>query len=66
MTLREFHNGLRIMISIDMYELEEAGVIEVGDMETWTKFRDDPYAWFIRAGPAQADAFWKIMEARGA
>lgn len=43
MTLREFHNALRILTSIDFYELVEAGVIDADDTAEWKAFREDPY-----------------------
>lgn len=64
MTLREFHNGLRLLLNIDMFELEEAGVIEAGDRRDWRRFRKDPFRWFITAPDAIADRLWALMEKR--
>ena len=56
--LRDFHNRLRIMRSIDLYELSDSGV-EVGE---WENFRDNPYTWFIEASDEDAGRVWQIME----
>ena len=61
MTIDEFHNGLRILLNIDMFELEEAGVIAKDDMRAWHEFRDNPWRWFIYAQNAQADRLWALM-----
>jgi len=62
MTLRRFHNALRILIGIDLDELRTAGVVIADDQ--WISFRDDPYRWFIRASDSDAEKVWKIIEAR--
>ena len=64
MTLREFHNGLRILLNIDMHELEEAGVIAKDDMQDWYKFRRDPFRWLITAPDEAAERLWALMEKR--
>jgi len=69
MTLREFHNGLRILINIDRWELEEAGIVktygEIARREaTWESFKKDPYRFFITASDAQAICLWSIIEKR--
>lgn len=56
----DFHNRLRILASIDLYELEDAGV----SMSEWLDFRVDPWLWFIRASDADAQAVWGIMQRR--
>jgi hypothetical protein len=68
MTLREFHNGLRILRGIDRWELEEAGVVgepfNLPDDLRWIAFRDDPYGFFIRADDDTAAKLWSIIERR--
>ena len=64
MTLREFHNALRLLLNIDMFELEEAGVIAKDDMRAWYEFRDNPWRWFITAPAQTAAKLWALMEKR--
>ena len=65
MSIREFHNTLRVLLNIDMDALEDAGVIEVGDRRNWYEFRKDPFRWFITAPDAVADSLWALMQKRG-
>jgi hypothetical protein len=68
MTLREFHNGLRILTSIDFADLVNAGVLTDdadGDSE-WEHFRDNPWKWMIHADDDQAEKLWALMVKRGA
>jgi len=64
MTFGEFHNGLRIMLAIDMHELEAAGIIRQGDRGAWAEFHRDPFRWFIRADDVSAGKLWAIIERR--
>lgn len=71
MKLREFHNALRILVSIDADQFIQAvygqEIEPHHDNEAWKgwrAFRDDPYRWFIRAADPHAEAIWKIMEER--
>lgn len=57
MRLSEFHNALRVLRSIDAYEL--------GDPDWWEQFRDSPYLFFIRCDDDTADVIWRAMVARG-
>ena len=59
MTLREFHNGLRLLRSIDRHEINM-----VMSPEDWFAFRNHPYDFFIRCDDAKAEAIWAVMEAR--
>ena len=63
MTRREFHNGLRVLMNIDKWELE---VTLGGEVSTpmWERFRDNPWQWFIKAPDSQAEAVFKVVEAR--
>lgn len=64
MTLAEFHNGLRILASIDMHELEDCGAIAHGDQSSWLMFRENPWRWFIRVGDDTAERVWSIIQRR--
>jgi hypothetical protein len=56
-TLAEFHNGLRILRSIDSYEL--------GDPEWWPAFRDNPYLFFVCTRDEIQERIWTVMLKRG-
>lgn len=64
MTLRQFHNGLRILLNIDCHELVAAGIIQAGDESAWGEFRNDPFRWMIRAPDPAAEKLWTIIESR--
>lgn len=64
MTMREFHNALRVLLSIDMHELEHAGAIRHGDRNPWGTFRRDPYRFFVRAADTTVERLWTIIERR--
>lgn len=66
MTLDEFHNGLRILSSIDFHELVEAGVIEDDDETEWAVFKANPHRWLNTADDDQAAKLWALMVKRGA
>lgn len=58
MTIDQFHNGLRVLRSIDSWEL--------GDPKLWPEFRDSPYLFFIRSDEERAAKIWGAMVKRGA
>lgn len=58
MTFEEFHNGLRLLNSIDASEL--------GDPEWWPDFQRDPYRFMVRCSDEDADVIWRAMKKRGA
>lgn len=58
MTLREFHNALRILRSIDGHELPDLHPQQV------EAFIADPYAYFIRAEDAVAERIWAAVQKR--
>lgn len=62
MTLTEFLNALRILRSIDRYELVDAG-LQLDDGE-WHDFRDNPYNWICLASDQRAAELWLIVESR--
>ena len=64
MTYNEFHNALRVLMNIDADELENAGVIDIGDARAWDTFSANPWDWFIRAGTERGMKLWRLMEER--
>lgn len=61
---RQFHNNLRILMSIDRVELVQAGIIKHGDVNAWGTFRRNPFRWFINAPDPDADKLWEIIKRR--
>ena len=73
MGFADFHNTLRILLSIDMDEFSTALYPErdgspppIGDplWDEWYAFRDDPFRWFIREPDERAQAIWTLIETR--
>jgi hypothetical protein len=64
MTHHQFLNAIKILHSIDMHELVEAGAMQHGDGATWQAFRSNPCKWLIRADDKTADAIYGIIERR--
>lgn len=64
MTMAEFHNALRIMLSLDLDELAAAGVIAGDDLKAWRSFRTDPFRWFVRADDDTARKLFTMIERR--
>lgn len=58
MTFDEFHNGLRLLHSIDASEL--------GNPDWWPDFTANPPAFLIHCSDENADLIWVAMEKRGA
>jgi hypothetical protein len=56
MTRDQFHNGLRLLRSIDSHE--------VGDPIWYRRFAIDPFGFFIRCDDETADLIWSAMEKR--
>jgi hypothetical protein len=65
MTFMEFHNGLRVLINIDKPEFDMA-LGPLVSQSMWESFRDNPWRWFIKAPDRQAEAVFKVIEARNA
>ncbi len=61
-SLREFHNLLRIMLNIDSYEIEEAGIFPADSDDEFITFRRDPYRWFIHAEDDKARKMWTLIQ----
>jgi len=55
--LEEFHNGLRILRSIDAFEL--------GNPPWYRDFVIDPYTFFIQCADETAELIWHVMLKRG-
>jgi hypothetical protein len=81
MTFEQFHNGLRLLRSIDLHELQAEGLWKTagrGEMynaktaggfeqyEQWCKFRDTPHDFLIRCDDDTAAKIWSAMVKRGA
>ncbi len=64
MTLREFLNALRILRSVDRYELIDAGVIDRLDVSGWSLFKSDPFRWINLTDYKTAEKLWTIIEGR--
>jgi hypothetical protein len=62
MTLRQFHNALRILLNIDAPDLYDA--LGRKDAIAWRSFVDNPFRWFITASDADAEAIWNLVEKR--
>lgn len=62
MQFAEFHNALRIMHSIDLHEIHDAG-IEMNAAD-WSAFQVSPARWLIRASDNDAEKLWTIIERR--
>ena len=60
--LEIFHNRLRKLLNIDMWQLVNAGVISSDDMGAWLSFCDNPWRWFIWCSDEQAQRVWAIIE----
>lgn len=67
MTKAELHNALRILRSIDLFELQEVGLwVDPDALATkrWESFRDNPYEFFIRCDDDTVDKIWSIVQRR--
>jgi len=64
MSVDEFHNGLRTLLSLDFSDLVKAGVFHDWQTDKWDQFQRDPFRFFIRTDEETADALWAIIQAR--
>jgi hypothetical protein len=64
MSMDEFHNGLRTLLSLDFADLVKAGVFHGWQTDKWDQFQCDPFRFFIRTDEKTADALWAIIQAR--
>ena len=62
MELREFHNGMRILLNIESFDLAMANI----DRDAQKQFLEDPLRFFIRCDDETADKLWAIIERRNA
>jgi hypothetical protein len=76
MKLAEFHNGLRLLRSIDLHELKAVGLwqdaksnqvprsIGFNAWYKWETFRENPHEFLIRCDDETAAKIWAAMEKR--
>ncbi len=64
MTQPQFLNAIKILHSIDLDEMIEAGAIQRGDGMAWQAFRSNPSRFLMCADDPTADAIWSIIEQR--
>lgn len=62
----KFHNTCRILMNIDLDELEKAGVIEPGANggSDWTRFNKDPLMFVIKLPTDRYGRLWGLIEDR--
>lgn len=60
--LHRFINALKILRSIDLHEMTEAGIV-LSDGQ-WRFFCDAPDRWMMKASDADAERVWAIVQAR--
>lgn len=71
MSLQDFANRLRILLSIDLDELQQVGLMfnakpdNPGAWAQWRRFRADPFRYLISCGDDDAAKIWSIVERRG-
>lgn len=64
MTLEQFHNGLRILLNLDLHDLVAFGVIDTGDFVAWKSYQASPWSWMIRADEGRSRNLWALMQTR--
>ena len=57
---RRSHNALRVLINLEMRDLEKAGVIEPGDTDDWNLFLANPF--FYAISTPRAEKLWALIE----
>jgi hypothetical protein len=62
MSFHRFHNALRILLSTDRVDLDDAG-LPLNNAD-WAKFQADPFRFFIKANDTTAQKLWALVEAR--
>lgn len=59
MTQAEFSNALRILCSVDFYDVED-----ILHPSEWKDFQKDPCRFWARADDVTQDKLWTVVEAR--
>lgn len=61
MTQREFRNAICGFHAVEMFQMEEASVIRVGDHEAWNRFQADPIKFYLRLPDDKMDAVFCLL-----
>jgi len=64
MILREFHSTLRVLATLNMQDLVDAGAIDQSDDAAWNAFKADPLLWILCADERCSVGLWRAMERR--
>lgn len=68
MSFADFHNGLRILINLDLPDLWDVGLFTesnaVTNKDGWLSFRDNPWRYLITASDRQAAMIGAAMQKR--
>ena len=64
MSLEEFNQGLRSLISLDFDELVADGAFAEWQSDAWQDFRRDPFRTFLHADEETVDIIWDMVQAR--
>ena len=66
MTSAQFLNAVKILLNIDLDELEKAGVITPGATggSDWTRFNNDPLIFIVKLPGGRFDKLWELIEKR--
>jgi len=65
MNRREFHNALRLLRSIDRFDLPRSRWAGAEHNVRWVRFRDAPHDFFISCSDELCDDIWWAMRQRG-
>lgn len=58
MTLREFHNAVRVLYNIDPWDLPDG-------IDWYFRFADNPVQFLIRCDDERAEIIWQAMLKKG-
>ena len=64
MSLEEFNQGLRSLISLDFDELVADGAFADWQSDAWQSFRRDPFRSFLYADDETKDIIWNRIQSR--
>lgn len=59
-----FRNVFAILHNIDMWELENAGIIRKGDNDKWTRFNQNLTTFILKLDDAKLDALCDLVQSR--